>query len=101
MPQIQLIGELTKTAVPTGSNILVEFDPSSQWYNASLNIAAGWLKQGGVLVYNAGGQTPNDIRVTLGQLSVNVEELENSGKLMIYDWYTSTLGQKSREKICG
>ena len=99
MPQIQIIGDLTKTPIPTGSNILVEFDPSSQWYNASLSIAAGWLKQGGALIYNAGGQTPNDIRATLEQLSVNVEELESAGKLMIYDWYTTTLGQKSREKF--
>ena len=99
MPRIQLIEDLTSTQVPQGSNLLVEFDPSSRWYNASLNIAASWLRQDGVLIYNAGSQTPDDIRSMLQQLSVNVAELEGAGRLMIYDWYTTTLGQKSREKF--
>lgn len=101
MPRIPLIEELTAGAVPPGSNILVEFDPSSQWYNASLTIAAGWLRSGGRVWYFADAQPPDNIRIRLTSLRVPVQELERDGKLRIQDIYTTTLGQKSKEKYAG
>lgn len=99
MPRIPLIEDLTRTPIPPGTNILVEFDPASQWYNASLTIAAGWLKTGGSVSYIAESQSPNDIRSQLRQLGLDTEELERNDRLWITDFYTLSLGQKSKEKF--
>jgi KaiC/GvpD/RAD55 family RecA-like ATPase len=77
---------------------LIEFDPASQWYNSCLTIAAGWAKQGGNVGYNEFVQPPEKVRTQLAQLELNVDELERNDLLRIYDWYTPTLGRKSKER---
>jgi KaiC/GvpD/RAD55 family RecA-like ATPase len=99
MPRIPIIEDLTRTPLPPGTNILVEFDPASQWYNASLTIAAGWLKTGGSVSYIAQSQSPNDIRAQLHTLGVETEGLEQNDRLWITDFYAGSLGQKSKEKF--
>jgi KaiC/GvpD/RAD55 family RecA-like ATPase len=99
MPHVPLIEDLTSVPVPAGSNILVEFDPASQWYNASFTIALGWLKTGGSVSYNTFAQPPESVRNRFRQSGLNVEELEKSEQLRIIDWYTASLGQKSKENI--
>jgi KaiC/GvpD/RAD55 family RecA-like ATPase len=96
---IPLLEELTAGPIPAGSNILVEFDPSSIWYNACLTIATKWLQTGGKLVYNVGSQLPENIRAHLNRLGVTTEELEQKDVLRLWDWYTITLGGKSKEKF--
>ncbi len=98
MPRIPLIEDLTPGAVPSGSNLLLEFAGASQWYNACLAIAAGWLKQGGRLSYNAQVRPPDDVRSELRRAGLNVETLEAEDRLRIWDWYAATLGKKSTEK---
>jgi KaiC/GvpD/RAD55 family RecA-like ATPase len=98
MPKIPLIEDLTAGPIPAGSVLLVEFSGASQWYNTALTIAAGWLKQGGKVSYNAMSQPPDDIRTGLGRLGVNCDESEKGDKLRIWDWYTATLGKKSNER---
>jgi len=98
MPRIPLIEDLTTGPIPTGSNILVEFDPASQWYNASLTITAGWIRSGGAASYNVYNQPPESVRLQLKRLGLDVEALEKEEKLRIIDWYTFQLGQKSKEK---
>ncbi len=98
MPRIPLIEDLTSGPVPSGSNLMVEYDPASQWYNASLSMAAGWLREGGLVGYNTHAQPPADIRTQLSHLGLDVPKLEENGKLLIFDGYTVTLGQKSKEK---
>ena len=93
-----MIEDLTKGPIPPGSNILVEFDPASQWYNASFTIAAGWIRSGGVASYNAQAQPPENARLQLKRLGLDTETLEKEEKLRILDWYTTQLGQKSKEK---
>ena len=99
MPRVPLIEELTAGQIPAGSNLLIEFTGASQWYNASVTIAAGWLKQGGKVDYNAYAQPPNDIRTGLKRLGSIAEENERDNNLRIWDYYTATLGQKSTEKL--
>lgn len=77
---------------------MVEFDPASQWYNASLTIAAGWIKSGGVASYNVYDHAPETARLQLTNLGLGVERLEKEEKFRIIDWYTFQLGQKSKEK---
>jgi KaiC/GvpD/RAD55 family RecA-like ATPase len=98
MPRIPLLEDLTAQPIPPGSVLLVVFDPSSQWYNAIITIAAGWLKQGGKVSYSAYTEPPEGVRFKLSRLGVNAAQLEMEEKLIINDWYTTTLGEKSKEK---
>jgi hypothetical protein len=61
-------------------------------------MAAGWARQGGDVGYNGFVQPPGNLRTQLTRLGMNVDELERADKLRIYDWYTLTLGRKSRER---
>lgn len=99
MPHIPLIEDLTKEPVRPGSNILVEFDPASQWYNATLSIAAGWINSGGLVSYNVYSTPPDNVRSQLTRLGLDVEGLERGDRFRIIDWYTFQLGQKSNEKF--
>jgi KaiC/GvpD/RAD55 family RecA-like ATPase len=98
MPHISLIEDLTTGPISPGSTLLVEFDPASQWYNASLTITTEWLKQGGTAWYHDYMAPPDSIRSKLKQMGLDVEDLERNERLQIWDWYTCQLGQKSREK---
>jgi KaiC/GvpD/RAD55 family RecA-like ATPase len=84
--------------IPAGSALMVEFDPTSQWYAASITIAVGWLKTGGTVTYSVNGQTPDSLRAQFKRLGVDVEALEKDEQLVIFDGYTITLGQISNEK---
>lgn len=99
MPRVPLIEDLTTAPIPTASNLLVEFDPASQWYAASLSITAGWLSSGGMACYTVSSQPPDNIRSHLNRLGLNTEKLEADDRLWIIHWYTFTLGQKSKEKF--
>jgi len=94
-----LIEALTKGPVPPGSNILVEFNPASQWLNASLTIATGWLRTGGRVSYFAFPRPPDYVRSQLRQLGVDIEELERTDRLWITDAFSVSLGQKSKERF--
>ena len=98
MPRLPLIEDLTKGPVPIGSSILVEFPGASQWYNASLSIVAGWLRSDGKVSFNVFAQPPDDIRRKLSRLDLDVTGLEGADRLRIFDWYTTSLGQRSKEK---
>ncbi len=98
MPRIPLVEELTTAPVPVGSNLLVEYDPTSLWYSASLTITAVWMKTGGRIGYVVAAQPPDKLRSRLARLGVNAEEAEKNEKLRIFDFYTATLGRKSKEK---
>jgi hypothetical protein len=98
VPRIPLIEDLTNGPVSPGSSILVEFDPGSQWFNASLTIAAGWIRSGGVSSYSVYDHAPDNVRLRLKRLGLQAESLESEGKFRIIDWYTFQLDQKSRDK---
>jgi KaiC/GvpD/RAD55 family RecA-like ATPase len=101
LPRIPLIEDLTTSPIPSGNNFLVEFDSKSQWYTASLAIAAGWLQTGGDVIYNNAAQPPDIIRLLLKRFGLDVESLEKQDRFRIYDHYTQTLGQTSKEKYTG
>ena len=61
-------------------------------------MAAGWAKQDGDVGYNGFVQPPESIRKQLARLGLNVADLERSDRLRVYDWYTPTLGRKSKER---
>jgi len=96
--RVALIEDLLKAPLLPGASILVEYDPTSTWYQASLSIAAGWLRSGGVVSYHVAAQPPEAIRSQLAQRGLDVARLEADAKLVVFDWYTATLGRKSDEK---
>ena len=98
MPRLPLIENLTRLPVPFGSNILVEFDPASQWFNACLTILAGWLKSSGTATYFLSARPPDNLRIQIDRLGLDAKDLESKDKLQIWDFYSATLGQKSKEK---
>lgn len=98
LPRIPLIEELTTEPVPPGSNLMVQYDAGSYWFNASVTIAAGWLKTGGRCMYLDASQPPDNLRSQLARLGLNVGELEKEDRLDIEDIYTATLGQTSKER---
>ena len=103
MPRIPLIEDLTKEPIPPGSNVIVEYEATSQWFNASVTIAAGWLRQNGKVSYSAVAQSPAKVRETLNRLGIDCGRLEagphDEEPLRIWDFYASTLGLKSNEKL--
>ena len=99
MPRLELVEDLTQAPIPPGTNIIIEFDPASQWYNASLTIAAGWLRSGGSVSYIAQSQPPEDVRSQLRQLGLAVDDLEQKDRLWITDFYAASVGQKSKERF--
>jgi len=96
--RISLIEDLLKEPLQPGKSILVEYDPTSAWYPASVSIAAEWLREGGTVTYGVTSQPPENIRSQLKKLGVDVSRLEENDKLRVFDWYTATLGRKSNEK---
>jgi KaiC/GvpD/RAD55 family RecA-like ATPase len=97
MPRLPLIEDLTTGPLPPGSQVLVEYDPASQWYNASLTITAGWLRSGGSATYVSFVQPLVDVRSQLRRLGVETNRLEEEENLEFIDYYTATLGQKYKE----
>jgi KaiC/GvpD/RAD55 family RecA-like ATPase len=95
---IALIEDLLRSPLQPGASLLVQYDPTSAWYQASISIAAEWLRSGGVVSYHVAAQPPENIRSQLKQLGLDVEKLEGDEKLRVFDWYTATLGRKSKEK---
>ena len=56
------------------------------------------MKGGGDVCYNGFIQPPDNVRMQLTRLGLNVDELERNDRIRVYDWYTPTLGRKSKEK---
>jgi KaiC/GvpD/RAD55 family RecA-like ATPase len=105
MPRLAFIEDLTTGPVPLGSQILVEYDSMSVWFNASLNAAAGWLRTGGRVEYETYAQAPEDLRSRLKRIEPRVDDYEVKdaarqwdSKFTLWDGYSVTLGQKSKEK---
>ena len=97
MPRLPLIEDLTTGSLPPGSHVLVEYDPASQWYNASLTITAGWLKTGGTASYVSFAQPIDEVRSQFTRLGLDTNRFEKDEVLRIIDYYSASLGQKSKD----
>jgi len=97
MPRIPLIEDLVTGSIPSGSNILVIYDATSQWQNLFATIAVGWLRGGGKIRYILCAEPPEKIRLRISRLGLNYTDFEANERLLIMDAYTATLGLKSKE----
>ena len=57
------------------------------------------MRTEGRVDYDTFAQPPDDVRTRLKRLGLEIESLERENRLTITDWYTATLGQKSKEKF--
>lgn len=87
---LEILGELAPGAFHYGMTCLVEFEPHSLWYEMSLTIAAGAVKNGIKTEYHVFQHTPADVRAEFTRMGVDIERHERRGVFRIMDSYTPT-----------
>ncbi len=98
---VPIMDELVQRGVPTGANLLVEFDPRSLWYETSFTIAARALKNGTRVDYHTFIRAPNEVRNSLSRFRVDVDKLEQDQTLRVIDSYTTQIGLNLSEEPRG
>lgn len=85
---LPILKELFPGGVDYGSNLLVEFEPRSMWFETSLTMAAQALREGVKTEYHTFQRAPKEIRKPLAKLGVDVEAIEVKGRFVIIDSHT-------------
>ena len=83
--------------VAYATEYIVEFEPHSLWYEASLTIAAQVAKQGILTDYHTFQHVPGEVRASLTKLGLDVPNLEKSGVFRVMDSYNVTTGFAASE----
>jgi KaiC/GvpD/RAD55 family RecA-like ATPase len=89
---LPFLNELVPGGLPFGSNYVVEFDPDSFWYEASLTMTAQALRQDTRVEYHTFQHLPGDVRKYLSDQRLSVDKLELKGSFRIWDTYTRLTG---------
>ena len=84
--------DLVPSGLEYGTSLLVEFEPDSIWYEASLTIAAHSVKAGIRTDYHTFQHAPDDIKRTLGRFGLDVKKMEDDEMLWIEDSYSVQTG---------
>jgi KaiC/GvpD/RAD55 family RecA-like ATPase len=71
--------------VEFGTNLLVEFEPDSAWYEASLTIVAQALRNGHKALYHTFQHPPADVEHDLKKLGLDLAKLQGDGFFEILD----------------
>ncbi|HZW84456.1 MAG TPA: hypothetical protein VFE91_00955 [Nitrososphaerales archaeon] len=87
---LEILGELAPGGFHYGMTCLVEFEPNSLWYEASLTIAAEAIKHGTKTEYHVFQHTPGEVRAALKEMGVDLEKFEKKGLFRTVDTYTPT-----------
>lgn len=95
---LPIVGEMIPSGIGFGTSLLVEFQPDSLWYEASLTIAAHALLDGVGVEYHVFQHDPEEVRETLNRVGLNVKRLEDEDQLRIIDSYTVTTGLSAPQK---
>lgn len=89
---LPILKELVPEGFAYGSNLLVEFDPKSIWYETSLTITAHALRTGIRTDYHTFQHYPDEVLGGLAKFGLDIEKLQAENTLSIIDSYTVQLG---------
>jgi KaiC/GvpD/RAD55 family RecA-like ATPase len=89
---LPILKDLVPAGFGYGTNLLVEFESQSLWYETSLTIAGNALKAGIRTDYHTLQHFPNEVASALERLGLDVKKLREEGMLGIIDSYTVQSG---------
>jgi KaiC/GvpD/RAD55 family RecA-like ATPase len=95
---IPLFQQLIPSGLEYGTNLLVEFEPHSIWYETSLTATAQALRSAYKTDYYVLQHTPNEVRKALGGLGLDVRKLEDDDTFRIIDSYSAQVGLAQPEE---
>jgi class 3 adenylate cyclase len=90
---VPLLDAMVPEGFRLGGNYLVEFEPSSPWYEASVTIAARSVQRGLKTEYHSFHRSIIDVKEALEGLGVSVERETKRGMLRLIDSYTPATSQ--------
>ncbi len=93
LTELPILTELIPEGLPVPAVYLVEFEPSSLWYETSFTLAAHAATHGIKTDYHSFMRSPDEIREAFRKLGVDVDRLEHQGALRLFDSYTVTTGE--------
>jgi KaiC/GvpD/RAD55 family RecA-like ATPase len=82
---LPIFERLLPDGVEFGTNLLVEFEPDSAWYEASLTIAAQALRSGHKALYHTFQHLPADVEHDLRKFGLDLTKLQGEGVFQILD----------------
>lgn len=92
---LPLLNSLLPNGFRLGSNVLVEFDPNSLWYETSISLAAEAVREGSSADYHTFQHQPNEVKEALAKQEAPVNVAMASKSLRILDSYSLQLGEKN------
>jgi archaellum biogenesis ATPase FlaH len=84
--------------VPLGSVLSILFDPDAQETALLVNTCAGYLSNGGDVLYFSDSQPVPELRRRFEKLGLNIAEYEAEDSAVLFDSYSAQMGTKSTEK---
>ncbi len=90
---VAILKDLIPEGIEYGMNMLIEFEPSSIWFETSLTVAADALTRGIKTAYHTWTRPPTKVREILAKLSgLDLKKLETEDMLRVPDNYTAQTG---------
>lgn len=89
---LPLFEQILPEGLHYGTIVLIEFEPDSIWFEASLTIAAQALRKGQKTEYHTFQHAPIDVRRDLTNLGANLGALESTGLFKLIDSYMFQMG---------